>query len=190
VDLPAIAKRIGALPQPTPSSNDRDDPAAAVAAILRKGDTGPELLFIERAERDGDPWSGHMAFPGGRRNANDSTLLETAMRETMEEVGVDLRPHELLGTLADVPTHRTGLVVRAYVFALIGDVSPKPQDEVADVVWAPIGPMMRGEVSSSYEFLPDGFDKPFTLPSFRVGQRVVWGLTYRMLELLFEALRE
>ena len=183
MDLPTITSRIAALPK----SSD-DTPRAAVAAIFRQGDGGPEVLLIERAKREGDPWSGHMAFPGGRREESDATLVDTAIRETQEEVGVDLRAHELLGTLADVPTHRTGLVVRALVFALRGDVNPRPRDEVADIVWAPIGPMMRGEVSSTFEFLPDGFDMAITLPSFRIGERVVWGLTYRMLELLFQAI--
>jgi hypothetical protein len=49
--------------------------------------------------------------------------------------------------------------------------------------------MMRGEVSSTFEFLPEGFDMAITLPSYRIGERVVWGLTYRMLELFFEAIR-
>ncbi|MGB5283894.1 MAG: NUDIX domain-containing protein, partial [Polyangiales bacterium] len=63
---------------------------AAVAMLLREGASGPEVFFIRRAEHPRDPWSGHMAFPGGRRDAGDATLLDTAMRETREEVGVDL----------------------------------------------------------------------------------------------------
>jgi 8-oxo-dGTP pyrophosphatase MutT (NUDIX family) len=187
LDLETIASRIGTLPQP-----NGDAPQAAVAAILRPGGAhGPEILFIERAEREGDPWSGHMAFPGGRRDPVDGTLVETAIRETKEEVGLDLARHTFLGTLADVPTHRTGLVVRAFVFMLTDathDVERR-QEEVADVVWAPIGPLLRGEMASTFEFVPDGFDVAVTLPSFKVGERVVWGLTYRMLELLFEAIR-
>jgi 8-oxo-dGTP pyrophosphatase MutT (NUDIX family) len=184
LDLETTASRISSLPAPS-----GDAPRAAVAAILRAGTAGPEILFIERAEREGDPWSGHMAFPGGRRDDADASLVETAIRETSEEVGVDLRTHTLLGTLADIPTHRTGLVVRAFVFMTTSDVELRPDEEVADIVWAPIGPMMRGEVSSTFEFLPDGFDMAVKLPSYKVGERVVWGLTYRMLELLFEAIR-
>lgn len=178
--LDQIAAKIRSLPKEAGDAGLQ----AAVAAIFRPG---PELLFIEREIRVGDPWSGHMAFPGGRRKEGEP-LLDTAIRETREEIGVDLRPHDFLGALPDVPTHRTGLVVRCYVFALRGEVDPRPQEEVADVVWAPILPMMRGEFSSSYEFLPDGFKDPITLPSYRLGERVVWGLTYRMLELLFEAI--
>lgn len=188
MDLATIARRVGALPEP-----QGDAPRAAVAAILQDGALGPELLFIERAERAGDPWSGHMALPGGLRSAADASLRETAIRETAEEVGVDLGAHELLGTLGDVPTHKTGLVVRAFVFALRGAVTPTPTGEVAAALWAPIGPMMRGEASASFAFTPEGFDAPLLLPSYRVaspgGERVVWGLTYRMLEMLFEAIR-
>src|ERR1700682_285931 len=63
LDLETIASRISSLPAPR-----GDAPRAAVAAVLRAGTTGPEILFIERAKREGDPWSGHMAFPGGRRD--------------------------------------------------------------------------------------------------------------------------
>ena len=65
---------------------------AAVAAILRPGPQ-PEMLFILRASKDGDPWSGHMAFPGGHRESSDASLRATAERETWEEIGLDLTQH-------------------------------------------------------------------------------------------------
>jgi hypothetical protein len=113
----------------------------------------------------------------------------------MEEVAIDLRAHELLGPLGDIPTHRTGLVVRLFVFALGSPATPKPHvREVADTLWMPILPMMRGETNATYEFRPEGIDTTILLPSFRVPDprgtgRVVWGLTHRMLEVMFEVLR-
>src|SRR5262245_42493121 len=80
-----------------------EGPAAAVAAIFRDRPSGAELFFILRAERSGDPWSGHVAFPGGRRDPRDKTLLETAIRETREEVGIELALDHLIGRLPDVP---------------------------------------------------------------------------------------
>ena len=65
-------------------------PTAAVAAVLRFGEKGPEVLFIERAVKEGDPWSGQMAFPGGRTELKDKSSLDTARRETLEEIGFDL----------------------------------------------------------------------------------------------------
>ncbi len=55
---------------------------AAVTLLLRRGAVdGAEILFIKRAERTGDPGSGHRAFPGGRVDEHDATLLDVAMRE-------------------------------------------------------------------------------------------------------------
>jgi 8-oxo-dGTP pyrophosphatase MutT (NUDIX family) len=163
-------------------------PKAAVAAIVRPGaePEGAEILLIRRAERVGDPWSGHMAFPGGRYDDADRSLLETATRETLEEVGIALEGAPL-GLLPDVPTHRTGLVVRPYVFALEREVTLATNDEVAEALWTPLAPLMRGENKDTYSFRYEGV--PYALPCFRLGDRVVWGLTYRMIELLFEALR-
>jgi 8-oxo-dGTP pyrophosphatase MutT (NUDIX family) len=163
-------------------------PRAAVAAIVRPGSEpeGAEILLIRRAERAGDPWSGHMAFPGGRRDERDRSLLETATRETLEEVGIALDGAPL-GLLPDVPTHRTGLVVRPFVFALERNVTLATSDEVAEALWTPLAPLMRGEHGGTYAFRHEGIR--YALPCFRLEDRIVWGLTYRMLELLFETLR-
>src|SRR5258705_6854336 len=94
---------------------------AAVAVILHDGDDGIEALFIHRAIRAGDTWSGQIAFPGGRRDPGDVDLLDTAIRETHEEVGVDLTSAERLGTLDDLYPRTPVLppvVVRPFVFAL------------------------------------------------------------------------
>lgn len=190
MDLDGIKRRVSGLAPKELVT----DPRAAVAAILRPGDEGPEVLLIERAARIGDPWSGQMAFPGGHR-IDGEHALDTARRETMEEVAIDLREHELFGPLSDVPTHRTGLVVRPYVFALKKHATPTPLvSEVADTLWMPIAPMMRGEINGTYQFRPEGTDIALDLPCFRVPDprntgRVVWGLTHRMLEILFDVIR-
>ena len=76
-------------------------PSAAVAAVMREGDLGVEMLFIERARKVGDPWSGQMAFPGGRTSRDDAHTLATAQRETSEELGLELRNANALGRLSD-----------------------------------------------------------------------------------------
>lgn len=165
---------------------------AAVAAILRDGGAeGAELLFMRRAEHPTDPWSGHIAFPGGRRDG-DETLLATAVRETREEVGIDLTKAELLGRLPDLPafTKRQGksFVVATFVFAVRGDVTLTPNHEVAETFWLPLASLARGEGKGTYQFTYDG--KAFELPCIRFGeaQHVLWGLTHRMLESMLEEL--
>ena len=166
---------------------------AAVAAILRPGESDPEVLLIRRAEKAGDPWSGHMAFPGGKVSPEDPDLLATAIRETREEVGLDLSlDAELLCALDDIPAvsrgRLPGMVIRPYVFALPSrEVELVPNDEVAEAHWAALGPLLRDEVATTLDYPFEG--KTISLPGWRVGERVVWGLTYHMLQAFFAALR-
>ena len=162
---------------------------AAVAAVVRSGAAGEEILFIKRADRDGDPWSGHMAFPGGRRQATDATLLDTAARETLEEVGLDLhalaRPIARLPDIMPYSRMPSPLTVTAFVFSLEDPAAPLAHnEEVAASVWAPLDPILRGDGATTFRFLRDGV--AFDLPAFNVDGGVVWGLTYRMIELLRE----
>lgn len=182
LDLSTLAIRLRRAP-----SSEGPDPRAAVAAILRPGD-GPEILFIKRADHAGDPWSGHMAFPGGRRDPGDASLVHTARRETLEEIGLDLEGHgEMLGLLDDVPTHTTGLVVRPFVWAVAEVPGLRPNHEVAAVEWVPLETLMSGARDTTYPLTWKGQLHRF--PAFEVESGVVWGLTYRMLQLLFETLR-
>ncbi len=172
-----------------------DGPTAAVAAILRElpGADGAELFFIRRAEHPSDPWSGHIAFPGGRRDPEDDTLLATAIRETREEVGIDLSTDHLLARLPDVPafsrSKRGTLVVTPYVFGLPRDVPVTPNGEVASTLWVPFATLARGEGRSSFTLDYDG--KTYDLPCIHLPpeQHRLWGMTYRMLEMLLEAVR-
>ncbi len=165
---------------------------SAVAAVLRFHDE-PEVMLIRRAERPSDHWSGHMAFPGGRHDPTDPSTLHTAIRETHEEVSVDLHAGgRLLGRLDDVQAISKGiprdLLIVPYVFELTEPVTPVIDPaEVAEVVWVGLEPMMRGELDCTRPYVHDGV--PLELPGFRVGENIVWGLTYRMLELLFDVIR-
>lgn len=166
---------------------------AAVAAVLRRGPSGAELLLIERAKRDGDPWSGHMALPGGRRDPCDKSLLETALRETREEIDLDLAQHaDLVGRLVDadiVPRgdHAAGWI-RPFVFVLRApDVALQPSPaEVKAVVWAPLQSILDGAHDTTIDWQRDSAS--MTFPGWSVEGRVVWGLTYKMMRSLFDRL--
>ncbi len=189
-DIPTIAARLA--PSRALAHAPAEGMRAAVAAILKPGAEGAEVLLIQRAERAGDPWSGHMAFPGGRRDAADADLYATAVRETREEVGIDLDAHgTLLGRLADLEAvaraRRTGLVIAPFVFALERDVPLTfDAEEVAEALWAPLAPLARGDGASTIRYDRDGLS--LDLPCWHVQGRVVWGLTHRMMQTLFEAL--
>jgi 8-oxo-dGTP pyrophosphatase MutT (NUDIX family) len=165
---------------------------AAVATILRDGREGPEVLLIRRAEHPQDPWSGHMAFPGGRESPLDRDLLATAVRETREEVALDLeRSGRLLGRLQNLPAvargRRVGLTIAPYVFELTGEATLTPNYEVSELLWTPLDPLMRGAGATTIPYELEG--QRIMLPAHEVQGRVVWGLTYRMLESLFALLR-
>ncbi|HEY1958807.1 MAG TPA: CoA pyrophosphatase [Polyangiaceae bacterium] len=183
-----LSSRFGADEVRAPLAADAAGLRAAVAAIVRPGPAGEEMLFIKRADRDGDPWSGHMAFPGGRRQATDATLLETAVRETLEEVGLDLhtcaRPIARLPDVAPYSRMPAPLTVTAFVFSLQVPANLTLNHEVAAAVWSPLDPILRGEGATTFRYLREGV--PFDLPAFDVEGGVVWGLTYRMIELLRE----
>ena len=171
------------------------DRLAAVAAVLRATPAGEsEVLLIERARHEADPWSGHMAFPGGRRDPEDEDLLRTALRETREEVGLDLERHgQLLGRLDDLAAvargRRVGMIIAPFVFRLEGSPPLEAnRREVETMLWAPLAPLARGEADTTHPYVIDG--QPAALPGYDVAGKIVWGLTYRMLSgLLDDVLR-
>lgn len=172
-----------------------DGPRAAVAAILRElpGAESAELFFIRRADHPHDPWSGHVAFPGGRRDPEDASLLATAIRETREEVGIDLSPDQLLARLPDVPafsrSKKGSLVVTPFVFELRTDVVAVPNAEVATTLWVPLATLAREKGRSTFKLDYEG--RTYDLPCIHLdpGQHRLWGMTYRMLESLLDAVR-
>ena len=164
---------------------------AAVASILRDSPRGAEVLLIRRAEHPEDPWSGHMAFPGGRHDAEDEDLLITAQRETLEEVGLDLDAHgSLVGRLEDTPAiargKRLGLTIAPFVFELHTSVPLQPNHEVEETIWVPLTPLTTSQYDSTKHYRYEGQD--LQLPAWDVEGRIVWGLTHRMLSALLEQL--
>lgn len=170
-------------------------PAAAEAAVAillhAHGPSGPELLFIERAAREGDAWSGHIAFPGGRRCAGDVDLEATAVRETREELGVVLGP--AMGRLDDYDARtasrrRWELVVASFVFEVERRPAVELNHEVADVLWVPLATVLDPAAASRHSWQGAGID--VSLPAVRLDHRVLWGMTYRIVAGLLGVLGE
>jgi len=156
---------------------------AAVAVLLHDGAEGLEALFIHRAERAGDTWSGQIAFPGGRREPTDADLRATAVRETREEIGVDLTAAEPLGVLDDMyprPPVLPPVVVRPFVFGLA--LRPPPitlSDEVQDAFWVPFHAFAAPGVQREVTIHHRGATR--ILPAYVVGNHTIWGMTERIL---------
>jgi 8-oxo-dGTP pyrophosphatase MutT (NUDIX family) len=170
-----------------------DHRQAAVALVLRERDRQVEILFIERSTRQGDPWSGHMAFPGGRVEPVDVDTRAAAERETLEEVGVSLDGAEYLGPLGDLQgnprfrQHR--LVVTAHIYH-----APDPgpfvlqQREVADALWFPLKRILDSDRHVAYR---SAHAADVEFPGIEVGgprSQIVWGLTYRFIDIFMGAI--
>ena len=186
---------LGALSQRTRLTQYRgphDDPeprsggwVAAVAVILRPGRTSPETLLIERAKADEDPWSGHMAFPGGRQDQEDRSLLETAIRETREETAIELDVYgKALGQLQVVQPEGRGLPevsILPLVFAVPARTSARTDSaEVAQTFWVPISHFRDSQARTAYRLQVE--DRTVSFPAIAIEDRVVWGLTRRILQ--------
>ena len=155
---------------------------AAVAVILIESPQGLEALFIERAQREGDPWSGQIAFPGGRRDPGDQDLAATAIREAREETGVELAGAERLGQLDDMYPRTPVLppvVVRPFVFALPSRPEITPSDEVRTGFWVPLASLLAPGVHQVVTVSPRGLT--LSVSAYLVGRNVIWGMTERIL---------
>lgn len=171
-------------------AHDADDPQArlaAVAAVLRVRDE-PELLFIKRAVVAGDPWSGHIAFPGGRHDVTDASLVHTAIRETREETAVDLDASgHVLGRLDDLAPRSPTLpriIIRPFVALVRPDTVVMANHEVSAHFWVPLDALRRPEAQAEHVLMHEG--QRLRFPGVLVGGHVTWGLTERILRQLLD----
>jgi 8-oxo-dGTP pyrophosphatase MutT (NUDIX family) len=155
-------------------------PAAAVMILLRDEGRGLEVLLGERRKREGDPWSGQIGLPGGRHHQEDETLLRTAIRETIEEVGVNVKEDaEVLGHMAPrSPGNKPELLVVPFVVLATKPLTPAPGPEMTSIFWVPLAdlPATQGKVKV-HTILGE-----LTVPAYTYGERLIWGFTYRILE--------
>ncbi len=189
-DLAVLAERV-ARRQPATLAV-RASARAAVAILLVEAADGLRVLLIRRATRLGDPWSGHVGLPGGRTSPLDTSLRDTAMRETLEEVGYPLAEKgQLLGQLDDRQAMTRGLtaplVISPFLFAVDAAVPLRlAPAEVEEAFWVPIWDL-RAE-TNQVTWSPDEPGTPASFPAVKVGRHVVWGLTLRMLRDVFPLL--
>jgi len=144
----------------------------------------PEIFFIQRAHYETDPWSGQVAFPGGREETGDLSLSFTAIRETWEETAIDIsRNGEVIGQLDDLRPRVVRLpavIVRPFV-ALIDANATTPilSHEVADSFWVPLT-TLRDDTGWRDTIVTAGGIE-FNRRAFHHGGFVVWGMTERIL---------
>jgi 8-oxo-dGTP pyrophosphatase MutT (NUDIX family) len=154
---------------------------AAVAMVLRTAGTDLDVLFIERALHDGDPWSGDVGFPGGKVEQIDRDERAAAERETGEELGLDLSEARFLGHLADIDGAHVPVRVSCFVYGVSAPPPIYPGDEVRSLFWVPLAHLQDPE---RHGIAPVRFSRDeLVRPAIRLlepGRPVLWGLTYRL----------
>lgn len=165
---------------------------SAILLALRAGTDGhPELLMIKRAEYERDPWSGHVACPGGRMEPGDHDLQATALRETWEETGIDVaQDGVVLGTLDDLWPRTPRLppiMIRPYVAVVRPDVAIVPSPEVAAAFWVPLEALRERAAWGVRPVTVRGAEE-WQVSTFLHGEYTVWGLTERVLRQFLERL--
>jgi 8-oxo-dGTP pyrophosphatase MutT (NUDIX family) len=185
VDDPRLIEISRAVATHSPASCERDGKLreAAVALIVRPRDQ-LELLLIKRAVHERDPWSGHIALPGGRRDATDPDLIHTAIRETEEEVGISLRRDDaFIGALDELAPRNKRLpplIISPFVFGVDASASTTVNAaEVEAAMWVPMSALRDEQAASEILIELEGGSRAF--PSLKYGEHVIWGLTHRIL---------
>ncbi|MBX3176078.1 MAG: CoA pyrophosphatase [Candidatus Hydrogenedentes bacterium] len=176
-------RNVLALHSPDTRPSENTPRVAAVAMVLRHGPDGAlETLFMKRAERADDPWSGQMAFPGGHVDPGDNGPEAAARRETLEEVGLALAPEMLLGRLNDISGGRLRTFELAVCPMVYFHPDPGPlahNYEVAETVWVPLSFLADTASIGAYYYPRDPEQRAFSC--FNYGPYTIWGLTYRIL---------
>lgn len=163
---------------------------AAVAMIFRDGPEGAEILFIERAERDGDPWSGDIGFPGGKVEPGDAGPREAAERETREEIGLELGGAAFLGRLDDIAGATLPVQVSCFLYRVDSPLPFALDDEVVQAFWVPLAVLLdpARRVEATVHFRGELITRP-AIDLLGPDRRVLWGLTYRLVDQFLSIMR-
>jgi 8-oxo-dGTP pyrophosphatase MutT (NUDIX family) len=177
---PFVERLISRLParDVRPPSDGRK--RAAVAALVHDDPNGPRVLLMKRIEREGDPWSGHISLPGGGFQVGDGDLLATAIRETREELGIDLHATRLIGplpTLSPLSSGPNGIEVTPFAFATAEALPTTVGPEALSSFWLPLALAGAGTYDGTFTY--PGTDRQF--PSWNYEGFTIWGMTWRIL---------
>jgi len=163
--------------------------SASVALILTEGDQGLEVLFIERAAHPQDPWSGNLAFPGGRFDQGDADLQATAERETFEEIGLDLAGAELLGRLDDIVGAYLPVKISCFVYYLAAPGELTLNHEVTRTTWFPLRELCNPARHTLADLFWHGQERQIHGIHLDNDSPLLWGITYRLVIQFLNRLR-
>jgi 8-oxo-dGTP pyrophosphatase MutT (NUDIX family) len=151
------------------------DAQAAVAVLLRATNQDFQIMFVKRAEKSGDPWSGQTALPGGKRNPEDQNLRETAVRETLEETRINLfEGCRFLGAMEPVrSTQKPEMQILPFVVLIEKEQAIELNEELTEYFWTPLKELAKHKGTAKFSF--------GEYPAYIIENHVIWGLTYRIM---------
>jgi 8-oxo-dGTP pyrophosphatase MutT (NUDIX family) len=173
------ALRLSLRDQQEPARSDSKKPRGAVAVLIKEDSEDLWLLMIRRSENPRDPWSGQMAFPGGHADPRDRTLLDTAIRETSEEVGINIREQEFLGCLRNVQPKNAPMIVAPFLFLQLREVHPVTSREAREVLWIPMSFLLNPKNVSSLSVSIG--DREIRMGCYLYLDHTIWGLSFRII---------
>jgi 8-oxo-dGTP pyrophosphatase MutT (NUDIX family) len=167
--------------------------ASGVALLICGEGSDLELLFIKRAVNPSDRWSGQIAFPGGKREEGDASLMAACLREVHEEIGYELSKELWIGSIDDIQARKRGVLLEFYIEPFVFHVLEKPElilspKEVEKTYWIPLDYLLDKANATTYELTHENLKVSLPGISFPDGE-VLWGLSYMMLQNLFTKLR-
>ncbi len=166
--------------QPQQSAQQEGN-SAAVALLLRSGEQGTEVLFVQRARHPKDPWSGNLGLPGGKIESSDADPLAAAIRETEEEVGLYLAAEQLIGQLDDLLGSRVPIHVSCYVFIIEPNQQICSNEEIAHSFWFPVSELQQHQRHGIHPVNWHGTVLAVPAISISADLPILWGLTYRFI---------
>ena len=165
--------------QREPFRSDSKKPRGAVAVLFKVEADDLWLLMIKRSENPRDPWSGQMAFPGGHADPQDQDLFDTAAREALEEVGINLHNQEFLGCLQNVQPKNAPMVVTPFLFLLLTEIHPTTSREAKEVLWIPMSFLLNPKNVSSIKVPIDR--KEVSMGCYVYLDHIIWGMSFRII---------
>ena len=160
--------------------NEIRQKSAVLVPVYRN--EGGELILVLVRRTEGDIHRGQIAFPGGKMSSNDKTLLDTALRETEEEIGLKSSQVEILERLPNVFTQTTRFDITPFLARIIRPTKwTRAEREIEEVIEISVKELLNPDSHGQEIKNFPQWRGPRMVPFYRVGQYQLWGATYRIL---------
>jgi len=161
--------------------------AAILVPVYRSGDGELRIVMVLRS--DGGVHGGQVAFPGGKRDDCDVSMLETALREAREEVGLTVEMIEVLAHLPAIETRTTGYRVYPFLARIIPPAQwQRSEREIAGIIDVSVSELVRPDAHDKTIERFSTWQRAEEVSFYRVGSHRLWGLSYRILHPLIPRL--